>query len=128
MERCPNCSARWDGGEQCRRCSLELAPLLAVEQAADHFIRCALDRLAEGDAEAARAALNRASALHHQPLVELLSGVARAIAAIGPFATCERILPPPQGLGMPVTPPHTGVGQRPVDAPLFSRGNSPLGK
>lgn len=92
MERCPNCAARWDGAEICRRCGLELAPLLAVERAASHLIRCALTRLAEGDAPGALAVLRRAGALQHQPLVEVLTAIARADAAIDPATTCERTL------------------------------------
>ncbi|MCU0834110.1 MAG: hypothetical protein MUC77_06685 [Chromatiaceae bacterium] len=81
MERCPNCGARCDGSASCRRCGLELAPLLAVEQAAEQLMRDALARLAERDATAALSALGRARTLRREPFGGLLLGFARAEAA-----------------------------------------------
>ncbi len=79
MERCPNCRARWDGGEHCRRCGLELASLLAAEHAAHRLIARALARLAAGDGTAALSDLSRARGLHDEPFITLLQG----------FAHCE---------------------------------------
>jgi|GEM_PF-822937 len=81
MERCPNCRARWDGGEHCRRCGLDLKPLLAVEQAAHRRIARALGRLAEGDRERALTDLAQARALHREPFIDLLLGLIRSDAA-----------------------------------------------
>jgi hypothetical protein len=80
MERCPNCRARWDGAEHCRRCGLELAPLLAAEHAAHRLIARALGRLAAGEWEAALADLSRARGLHDEPFIALLQGFARSEA------------------------------------------------
>jgi hypothetical protein len=76
MERCPNCRARYQGGERCRRCGMELGALLASEQGADALVRRALAALAEGDQDKARAALTRARALRHDPLTDALLGFA----------------------------------------------------
>jgi hypothetical protein len=81
MERCPNCGARCDGGEQCRRCGLGLAPLLAVEEAAERLIGGALVRLAQGDAAGALSALGRSRNLRRDALSHILLGFARAEAA-----------------------------------------------
>jgi hypothetical protein len=76
MERCPNCHARWDGAEHCRRCGLELAPLLAAEHAAHRLIGRALARLAAGEGTAALSDLSRARGLHDEPFIALLQGFA----------------------------------------------------
>ncbi len=34
MERCPNCKARYRGGESCHRCGIELTYLLQINQQA----------------------------------------------------------------------------------------------
>ena len=80
MERCPNCRARWDGGEHCRRCGLELVSLLAAEHAAHRLIARALARLAAGEAKAALSDLSRARGLYNEPFIHLLHGFARAEA------------------------------------------------
>jgi hypothetical protein len=48
MERCPNCRARWESGENCRRCGMDLAPLLACERAAESLMTRALAALTAG--------------------------------------------------------------------------------
>lgn len=99
MERCPNCGARCDGSQPCRRCGLELAPLLAVEEAAERLIGGALVRLAQGDAAGALSALDRSRNLRRDPLSDILLGFARAeaagarlaeVAAIAPSESTER--------------------------------------
>jgi hypothetical protein len=80
MERCPNCRARWDGAEHCRRCGLELAPLLAAEHAAHRLIVRALRRMGEGETQTALADLTRARDLYREPFIDLLCGFARAEA------------------------------------------------
>ncbi len=77
MDRCPNCRARWDGGETCRRCGLDLAPLLVVEQAADGLLARAVSELARGDSPAALHTLAQARALSDDPLIRHLLGFAR---------------------------------------------------
>jgi hypothetical protein len=47
MERCPNCRARWDGSPSCRRCGMDLQPLIAVEEAAEQLIARAVAQVAE---------------------------------------------------------------------------------
>jgi hypothetical protein len=80
MERCPNCRARWDGAEHCRRCGLELAPLLAAEHAAHRLIVRALRQMGEGETQSALADLTRARELYREPFIDLLCGFARAEA------------------------------------------------
>lgn len=84
MDRCPNCRARWDGGESCRRCGMDLAPLLAVEQAADRLLGRALAQLAGGDGPGAVATLTRARGLSGEPLIRHVLGFARRSADSSP--------------------------------------------
>ena len=79
MDRCPNCRARRDEGDTCRRCGMDLAPLLDVEQAAEALIALAIGQLARGQADAAVCTLAKAEALRADPLVSHL----RAFAANG---------------------------------------------
>jgi len=37
MERCPNCKARYHGGETCHRCGMELTRLLEIDRQAAHL-------------------------------------------------------------------------------------------
>jgi len=74
MERCPSCRARCDGAETCRRCGMELAGLISVEQAAESLTLRAAARLAAGDAVAARQALTQGLGLYRSPLARLLLG------------------------------------------------------
>jgi len=78
MERCPSCRARWDGGEYCRRCQMELSHLLGAEQAAMRLMRRAIIHLAADDSGAALADLRAARALVADPLTDWLLGFARA--------------------------------------------------
>ncbi len=72
MERCPNCHAVNDKGEQCRRCTMDFTLLLAAEAAADTLIRHALIHLGAGDTITAVHSLRRARSLHHDPYIDLL--------------------------------------------------------
>ena len=80
MERCPNCAARWDGRVTCRRCGMELAGLIRVEQAAESRIARAIAHLEAADPESAHLELNRTLALHRTPFAEHLLGFARWLA------------------------------------------------
>ena len=86
MDRCPNCRARWDGGETCRRCGMDLAPLLVVEQAAEGLLARAVAQLAEGDSPGAVLTLARAEALNAEPLIRHLKGFARQLAPHPPLS------------------------------------------
>ncbi|MBK5966364.1 hypothetical protein CCR95_20320 [Thiocystis minor] len=77
MERCPNCAARWDGRVTCRRCGMELAGLIRVEQAAESLIARAMAHLEAADPEAASADLIQALALHRTPFAERLLNFAQ---------------------------------------------------
>ena len=79
MERCPNCRARWESGETCRRCGMDLAPLLAVERAAELLITRALAALAAGEETDASDALTRAQGLVADPLIGHLKAFAEAL-------------------------------------------------
>lgn len=79
MDRCPNCRARWDGGETCRRCGMDLAPLLVVEQAAEGLLARAAAQLARGDFHGALRTLSRAEDLNAEPLTRHLRAFARQL-------------------------------------------------
>jgi hypothetical protein len=77
MDRCPNCRARLDGSEHCRRCGMELGLLLAADDASQRAIARAIRRLAGGDQEGAIQALEQARALSADGLVIALLAFAR---------------------------------------------------
>jgi hypothetical protein len=79
MERCPNCRARRETGETCRRCGMDLAPLLAVERATGSLIAGALVQLAAGEVAAALRTLTQARGLCAEPLIGHLIGFARCL-------------------------------------------------
>ncbi len=81
MERCPNCAARWDGGVICRRCGMELAGLIGVEQAAESLIVRAIAHLEAANPEAASADLIQALALRRTSFAERLLGFAQWTAS-----------------------------------------------
>ncbi|MBT3308862.1 MAG: hypothetical protein HOL04_08190 [Gammaproteobacteria bacterium] len=47
MDKCPNCRARYRGGEQCHRCGMELELLLHIEQQREQLIIEALQALTQ---------------------------------------------------------------------------------
>lgn len=83
MDRCPNCRARCEGRDSCRRCGMELAGLAAIEEAAERLTLLAVADLAAARPAAARERLRRALALRHEPLAELLLGFAAELARSG---------------------------------------------
>jgi len=72
MQRCPNCRARYCGGDQCRRCGMTLTPLLTLEIQADRLARRAVRLLAAGDASAARQCIERARQQVDSPFLRAL--------------------------------------------------------
>ena len=82
MERCPNCRARGDGSETCRRCGMNLSGLLAVERASEHLR--GISHLAVAETQAAKSDLTRALRLHSAPFTELLLGFAGQLEETGP--------------------------------------------
>jgi len=92
MERCPSCRARWDGNATCRRCGMDLAALLAVERAAEHFTLRGVTHLATDDPATAGQDLSRALGLHRAPIAALLLGFARTLEAerAAQAPTCNR--------------------------------------
>jgi hypothetical protein len=78
MDRCPNCRARLDGAEQCRRCGLELNLLYAVDRAGDAAVARAIRRLAEDDRIGAIRDLKQARALSGGAFVSALLAFARS--------------------------------------------------
>jgi len=81
MERCPNCRARWESGETCRRCGMDLGPLLGVERAVEALLLRAAAQLAAGETEAASRSLGRASDLSADPLVGHLRRFVRTLTS-----------------------------------------------
>ena len=89
MERCPTCGARYAGGPSCHRCRTDLRQVLAVEQAAAHCRRQALEALDRGDRAVARERAARACALHRTP--ESLAAAALAALADRNFPAAVRL-------------------------------------
>lgn len=77
MERCPNCRARSDGADTCRRCGMALGLLLVTERAAERWLRRGIAHLASSEPDAAAEALRRSVALRRDPLAEHLLGLLR---------------------------------------------------
>lgn len=85
MQRCPNCRARSDGNEVCRRCGMDHSLLLAAERAADGCLGRAVTALAGNDPATAEQALHRALSLHADPLAKALLGMIQAHRESSPF-------------------------------------------
>lgn len=79
MPRCPNCRARLNEAEHCRRCGMELTRLLETQRAAQWQLMEALGHLEADDAAGAIAALERSRALYREPFSDLLLGFARSL-------------------------------------------------
>ncbi|MEA3641161.1 MAG: hypothetical protein VBE63_14640 [Lamprobacter sp.] len=76
MERCPNCRARLDEAETCRRCGMELGLLLATERAAEHWLRIGIaEFVKDEEPAAAEQALRRVLSLRRDPLAKSLLGL-----------------------------------------------------
>ena len=67
MQRCPTCGARHRGGPECHRCRTDLRRVLAIERCAADLRQRARAELAAGRGAPARAAAERACALHRCP-------------------------------------------------------------
>ena len=67
MQRCPTCGARHRGGPECHRCRTDLRQVLAIERCAAGLRQQARAALAAGSTAQARAAAERAWALHRGP-------------------------------------------------------------
>ena len=64
MQRCPTCGARQRGGPECHRCRTDLRRVLHIERCAAGLRQRARAALAAGRTASARAAAERACALH----------------------------------------------------------------
>lgn len=78
MDRCPNCRARYESGDSCRRCGMDLGSLLALERAVDRQIVRALGQFARGEVPAGQQTLTKARKLHPAPIIDHLIGFARS--------------------------------------------------
>ena len=67
MQRCPTCGARHRGGPECHRCRTDVRRVLLVERCAAGLRQRARAALAAGRTAPARAAAERACALHRCP-------------------------------------------------------------
>ena len=83
MERCPNCRARYETGETCRRCGMDLRLLLAIERAAESMTADAVAQLAAGETNDAVRALTRARGLSAEPFIAHLLAFARVLGQLG---------------------------------------------
>lgn len=93
MERCPNCRARTEGADTCRRCGMALGLLTATERAAEHWLRRGIAHLAAGAPEAAIQALSRSLALRRDPLAEQLLGLVPGLLRQAPESSVAPGLP-----------------------------------
>ncbi len=84
MERCPNCRARVDDADTCRRCGMDLAPLVTVEQAARRLTARGVAHLAAADLAAATRDLDGAIRLRRDDFTELLLGFTRHLGSTRP--------------------------------------------
>ena len=82
MKRYPNCRAQRAGEETCRRCGMDLAPLLAVERAAESLISRAVGELVAGEIQTAVHTLANAGGLSAAPLIGRLSRLARSLREV----------------------------------------------
>ena len=82
MERCPNCRARYESGDSCRRCGMDLGSLLALERAVDAQIIHALGQVARGEVPAGLHTLAQARKLHPTPMTAHLMGFAQDLAGV----------------------------------------------
>ena len=87
MERCPNCRARVDDADTCRRCGMDLGPLIAVEEAAERLTARGIAHLAAADLAAAVRDLEGAIRLRRDGFTELLVGFTRQLDSTRPRAT-----------------------------------------
>jgi hypothetical protein len=117
MERCPNCRARWDGGETCRRCGMELGLLLAAEREAEGLIASGAAQLAAGQVEAALATLAKALGLTADPLAAHLRGFARILVQ----------QPPPPGRAAPLAVLDEPGGDVRFSSPQSGEGSGTAG-
>jgi len=79
MKRYPNCRAQRAGEETCRRCGMDLAPLLAVERAVESLIARAVGELAAGEMQTAVHTLGKARDLTAAPLIGHLRGFVHSL-------------------------------------------------
>ncbi|MBK1704551.1 hypothetical protein CKO40_08370 [Halochromatium glycolicum] len=113
MERCPNCRARSDGSESCRRCGMDHSRLLAAERAADACLRRAVAALAVNDTATAEQALHCALSLQHDPLAKALLGLIQAHREPSPF---EPPIAEPPIAGPPIADPNASTAEPSVQA------------
>lgn len=74
MQRCPNCRARYRGGDECGRCGMMLTSLLRLEEQVMMLERQAVQQLAAGDIEAAQHSLCLAKDKMDSPFLDALQG------------------------------------------------------
>lgn len=72
MDRCPNCKARYQGGDSCRRCGMDLHRLLEIETQVHSLERAAVQKILDQDAFAAEDLLQAALALQYSPSAKCL--------------------------------------------------------
>jgi len=77
MQRCPNCRARYRGGENCPRCGMELSALIRLETRVQQLQRAAVHSMCQGDCSSAQTILQQALGLQATPMVVSLLGFAR---------------------------------------------------
>lgn len=70
MTRCPNCKARYKGGENCHRCGMELNWLLNIEESARVLRSKIIKALLSGDYQQAKILVQQHQQLIEHPLID----------------------------------------------------------
>ncbi len=74
MDRCPQCRARYKGGETCRRCGADVSLLVAIEARAETLARQAVAKLLADDIPAASKKALSCRRLHDTSFSRALAG------------------------------------------------------
>jgi len=73
MKRCPNCRARYKGGENCHRCGMEFKWLLNIEESALSLRPAITKALLNNDHIKARKLLRQHQQLLKDPVIDSLA-------------------------------------------------------
>lgn len=73
MERCPNCRAKYSGGENCRRCGIEFKWLLSIQENASTLRLTMIKALTEGDYAQAKQLIQQHQQLINDPLLDSIA-------------------------------------------------------
>jgi len=73
MKRCPNCKARYKGGENCHRCGMEFKWLLTIQDSALALRSAIIKALTNEDYVQARKLVRQHQQLIKDPLIDAIA-------------------------------------------------------